>query len=257
MITEKLQAAGYQVDSDVKGRYMAGIIRRAGGLYGLQFLNEPYMVELFRNAQLRKGEAFTYRQLQQMASPGDQQQAFQAHIRNLIEKGLLLRGYRVPCPSCGLDSFHALAEMTGEALSCPGCGEPNTLSLEQALAYQANPLLMRALNNGALAAFMALLALASDCETYAWQAGLQLTKDGQTHEIDLIVDCDGQLTIAECKDHFEDDEAGVATVTAQLTRAMDVARAISAQFIFATLRPGELPGPIAEMLEQFDSQREA
>ena len=231
---------GYQVSLDNKGRYVQGIARLLGGIPEIITLSDEAMVSLLSNAQLRKGTAFTYKQHQQLANPNEHILRFQEQMMTLAAKGVFLRGYRLQCATCDLDSWYPLAN-AGEFITCQGCRTDFQMPLELAFAYRPNQLLTQGLKNGALSILLTLRLLQNRDEIRHWQAGVLVHKDGKTTDIDLLVQTHEGYLLIECKDNIKMDEASLAKLQVQLEKGRTLAKAVGAEFIFATLYDGDFP----------------
>ena len=247
-IFSAFERAGYSAAHDSKGRHFCGMVRLLGGLEGMALLRERYMLDLFSNAQLRKGTAFTYKQLQSIANPREHTDRFRQQMLTLVDCDVFFRGYRLQCPACHLDSWYALEEVN-EGVLCQGCRTRFQMPLELDFAYRLNRLFAEGLRQGALSVLLAALLLdGARCESLAWLPGLTLERNGETIDVDLAALCDGDLLLVECKDNFDDGETG--DIADQVSRLLDVARAVKAsRFLFATLRE-DVPDSLAALLHE-------
>ncbi len=232
-IIAAFEEVGYAVTPTAKGRYYQGMVSLMGGLESLILLRDEHMLNLFSNAQLRKGAAHTFKELRGIANPRQHFDRLVEQLHLLTDRGVFFRGYRLQCPACDLDTWYALADV-GERVNCQGCRAVFQMPLEHPFAYRPNQLFTQGLKEGALTVLLTMLWLAGRCDReVAWLSGLVLKRNGQSTEIDLAVLCDGTLMLAECKDNFEDGE----TIIAQLECNIAVAYAVNARtFLFATLR---------------------
>jgi hypothetical protein len=178
---------------DVKGRYYHGLVRLAGGLSELSFLKNEAILNLLMNAQLRKGSAYTYRQLLAIGKPQAQVNDFMQHLQMMVSKHMLLRGYSVQCPFCRLELWYPQVPTM-----CEGCHTALTMPLEQDFAYRLNPLLAMVAAQGGLTVLLTALYFYQRHPGMQWDASIMV--DGV--EIDFIARVAGELLIAECKDDF-------------------------------------------------------
>lgn len=200
-----------QMASDSKGRYIHGMVKLIGGLSEMSFFHSPYMITLFSNAQLRKGTAFTIKQLHQIANPAEHSVLFHKQMQQLVAKRVFLRGYRLQCATCDLDMWYVLSAVD-DGVCCQGCGASIALALDLTFAYRLNELFAQGFKSGALTVLLTALHYYELCDALDWQAGVE--KNGV--DIDLLIQCDGKSYVVECKDNLEDD------VIAQLRKYVDL-----------------------------------
>jgi hypothetical protein len=254
--TALFEAVGYRSVPDNKGRYIQGMLRLAhDDLAALAFMRDPQIIRLFANAGLRKGRAYTYREMLGIAQPGsdDKRQRLNQQMHRMLAQSILLRGYNIRCPNCDLEIWYDLESMTSWHGLCQGCRSPVAISLEPHIAYRLNQLFIAGLKNGALTVLLTALWLKGDSDDpLTWRAGYVVDKDGQKTDIDLIARSGETLTFAECKDNFASDEAGVNTLITQLERNLTVACDIGAdRFMFATLIH-EVPQQVIDFLDKVE-----
>lgn len=213
------------------------MLHRLGGLQPfktgviMDSLRHPPMIQLLSNAQLRKGTAYTYKQLHQIAAP--QSATFEAQCRQWVQTGIFRRGYRFACDFCGLDRFYGLASV-GAVVHCEGCAMPLDLGLDTPFAYQLNPLFCEGLKSGLLSTLIVLRYLQTRCDyELQWHAGVIVQRGQQTTDIDIGVQCDAGWTLIECKDHYQ--LRHLPHIIEQLERMVDVAQRINARTMLATL----------------------
>jgi len=243
MLLDLLQAQGYTVKERPSGRYMRGVVPLLGGQYALDILRHEPILRLFSNAQVRKGRAFTLKQLAQIATPNAAMPQFMQHIAQLTRQGAFIRGYRLDCPTCDLDTWYALDDIA-EMVRCQGCRIPFQLPLELDFALRPNRLLMEALKSGALTVLLTLYHWLQDSPITLWQSGIEVSKHGITTDIDLLAQREDGLYLAECKDNF--DVAALDTLQTQLQIGKTIADAIGANYVWATLYEGDIPVSLGE-----------
>ena len=248
-LLQYLESYGYQVSLDAKGRYLQGILQLVGGLENVEFLREPYFIKLFNNAQLRKGKAFTIKQLQQIANPSQQIEQFYAIMQTLIAKELFFRGYMLQCPACDLETWYSL-ENTQEFVTCQGCRTAFQMPLKIDFAFRPNLLFLQGLVNGALTVLLTVHYFKNQCEDFLWESNLILKKDGQHIEVDLIASCDGKVIIAECKDNFKITSEHLTLLQNQLQNMQTFLSTIpDTCFHFSTLYAKEFPESLRTFLD--------
>lgn len=224
------EKAGYSITQEAKARYLHGMICAIPDMPLLEafvFLRRDYWIRLFSSAALRKGNAYTVKELRQMAHPGDAFADFLHDLRFIVAQHILQRGYRLACDTCGLEGWYALRDAATTPCRCEGCRQPIFLPLELDFAYRLNPLFAIGFNNGALTIFLAALALQP--EKYDFCAIVR--KNALLTDIDLLVWRQEKMYLIECKDHLPEETA----LRDQLAKLAHLARDGSAQAYFATL----------------------
>ena len=112
-------------------------------------------------------------------------------VAELVEVGLVVRGFLVRCIECGLRDFTEGAPLTGRPV-CIGCGSTAGLARgasgrEPGYWYRLNSLLDVGSDNGVLAQLMAIRFLREPYPECYVLPGADLTlPDGQPGEVDLI-----------------------------------------------------------------------
>lgn len=252
MLIELLEQAGYTAELRPKSRYMKGLVPLLGGQYTLNILQHEDMIRLFSNAQIRKGRAYNLKQLIQIANPNEQTSRFIEQIATLAASSTFIRGYRLQCPTCDLDTWYALDDIA-EQVTCQGCRIPFQLPLELDFAFRPNRLLMEALKSGALTVLLTFNHWLQDSPLVVWQSNISVNHNGKTTDIDLLVQREDGLFMAECKDkiNVEDDHAFLA-LQEQLTIGKHIARDIGADYFLAYLDPNPLANSLQNLLEQQD-----
>ncbi len=247
-----LQSAGYRVTPNAKGRYVNGLIRLMGDLSAMDFLRDDYMVRLLSNAQLRKGKAFTYKQLQQLANPQDAIDRFQEQMQTLTARGMFLRGYSLQCPVCDLATWYGLSEV-GEHVTCQGCRFDFQMPLTLPFAYRPNRLLAEALKSGAMTILLTALWLYDQDNDLSWQTESVVHQGDLTTNIDILALMNGDLWLVECKDNFKTSDRALDDLLEQLRAGLKIADDIGAkQSLFATLYAKTVPERLTEFLATND-----
>lgn len=231
-----LEQAGYTVTQDTKARYLRGMLISSNCFQGasfesFRFLRYEYILRLFTHAALRKGNAYTTKELRQMANPAEDTLPFLNTFYNLVICALFHRGYRLECNQCGLEWWYPLRELTHEPLKCEGCQHTLFLPLELDFAYRLNPLLAVGINNGALTIFLAALALKPEEREFSYDFCAVVRKGTLITDIDLLLWKDGRLCLVECKDNLPEENA----LREQLTKLATIAHDTDADAYFATL----------------------
>ena len=246
MLIELLKSEGYTVREAAQGRYMKGLVPLLGGQYELDILREDYLIRLLSNAQIRKGRAYTLKELTQIAMPDAAMPRFMQQMAQLTERGAFIRGYRLHCPTCDLDTWYALDDVA-EVVTCQGCRIPFQLPLDVDFAFRLNRLLMEATKSGAMTVLLTLYHWLQDSPITLWLAGLEVSKNSIATDIDLIVQREDGLFMAECKDNFNGDD--VDNLLIQLEQGKSIADAIGATCVFATLFDDEIPQSVRQFCD--------
>lgn len=243
MLLELLQSANYKAELSAKSKYMKGLLPLLRGQYELGILQHEDMIRLLSNAQIRKGRAYSLKELAQIANPKEETPRFIKQIAGLASSGAFIRGYGLQCPHCDLDTWYAL-DTVAEWVTCEGCRQLFQLPLDLDFAFRPNRLLMEALKSGALTILLTLHHWLQDSPVTIWQSNIEISQEMLTTDIDLLVQREDGLFMAECKDNFDD----LQDLQAQLTIAQHVAKQIGAKFVFASL--AELPEALTLFLER-------
>ena len=231
-----LQSVGYSVrreSLDSVYRKMVQMLGHSHGLESIDRIRREDIVRLLCDAQIRKGAALTLAELKAIADPRDATKAFYAALQEIVAYGnaIFRRGYEFECPYCADRHWYNVYEF-GEQMTCRGCEAVFQPPLETDFFYKINELYAKGLKNGGLTVLFTLRKMDLLCEAMNWHSGYQLQTDGHSFDVDLIVDCEGALTLFECKDNLPDDESALIV---QLERMLKVAEAIGANFGFSTL----------------------
>ncbi len=247
MLLELLENAGYNAELSARSRYMKGLVPLLGGQFTLDLLKHEDILRLFSNAQVRKGQAYSLKQLAQIANPQEETGRFLSQMQTLAGSSTLIRGYRLQCPTCDLDTWYALDDVA-EMVTCEGCRIPFQLPLELDFAFRPNRLLIEALKSGALTVLLTLNHWLHDYPVTVWQSNIDVQQETIKTDIDLLVQREDGLYMAECKDNLQTDAQSLKELEAQLAVAKHIANDIGATFVFATLYDQELPQELREFL---------
>jgi hypothetical protein len=242
-MTPPFRKAGYTIEQTKLGKQMRA------GIHTLDRLGEalynPHIRQVLFHAQVRKGHAYTYAELQQMAQPKAHHAAFRSQVERLVFDGILRRGYWVACPECETKVWYP-SEYIREPFLCEGCRHQLMLPLEAMAAFRLNPLWASLLKNGATSVLLAFKYLVDHLPEVWGDVGWLVQKHGQTTEIDLLFVEDPQVyALVECKDALPD----IPKVQAQLTQLKTVADELGAQCYLATLE-ATLPADLAAWLKE-------
>lgn len=251
MLLELLQASNYDAEFSPKGKYIKGVLPLLGGQYELGLLQHEDILRLLSNAQIRKGRAYSLKQLAQIANPQAETPRFLKQFSTLASRAAFIRGYALQCPICDLDTWYALDEVA-ELVTCQGCRNRFQLALELDFGFRPNQLLMEALKSGALTILLTLHHWLNDSPVTIWQSNIEIKQEMLRTDIDLLVQREDGLFMAECKDNFETDSASLQALEAQLALGAHIAKEIGAKFSFATLTEAEIPTSLLSFLENHE-----
>lgn len=253
-LNHHLENAGYRVSPNAKGRYIQGLIRLVGELSAMDFLHDDYMIRLLSNAQLRKGKAFTYKQLQQLAIPESDIDRFYTQMQTLSAKGLFLRGYSLQCPVCDLETWYDLSSV-GEHVICQGCRFSFQMPLTLPFAYRPNRLLIEALKSGALTILLTALWLSEQDNSMQWQTESVVHQGNIMTDIDILATVNKELWLIECKDNFKVTDKALDDIIEQLRVGQKIKDDLGAeQSFFATLYAKSLPERLVSFLYEQNIQ---
>jgi len=253
MLLELLQDAGYKAELSAKSRYMKGLVPLLGGQFALNMLKHQDILRLFSNAQIRKGTSYSLKQLAQIANPQQDMPRFLNQMKTLAGSSTLIRGYRLQCPTCDLDTWYALDDVA-EMVICEGCRTSFQLPLELDFAFRPNRLLIEALKSGALTILLTLNHWLHDYPVTVWQSNIDVSQENISTDIDLLVQREDGLYMAECKDNLDTDSQYLQDLEAQLAVGKRIASEIGATYVFATLYDVELPHVLQEFLDNREIQ---
>lgn len=263
---------GYEVRDGNSG-YYDGMINLLGGLKNASFLQNQRIRFLFSNRDVIKQKALTIIDMyKNLKIPKNEKEEFVNWIQTLSSKEILLRGYNLKCPTCGLNTWYEL-DRVHEHIICDGCRMEFQIPVKIDFAYRLNRLFLDRSNQGTVTILLTLLVLYETAlDGLIWQADVNLLKVEHTEaiEIDIIAMCDGYLVVAECKNRFlpykkpnEDEETRqsreskteqeIKDLKLQLERDINFALDIKAHlFLFATLEEN-IPTEIIEFIKEQDA----
>src|SRR5207249_7270045 len=120
--------------------------------------------------------------------------------------GFVRRGRFERCRNCGYRDFYPLSELD-ERVLCHACRERFLLAVaagpdEPRLGYQLDPLMARAMDQELMPVLLTLRYLFSPqgAAAGAFWPGLELTDEtGKTHECDILLADQGNISVCECK----------------------------------------------------------
>jgi hypothetical protein len=234
-----------------KCRYARGMLNLLGGIFKGELLQDPGLRNLLysmsRGASLTTGEMYGFFE---PGGDGKKFQEIESLISDMTLKGILIRGYTLRCPRCDLRRWYGLIELS-ENMTCAGCLAALQPPLEAPFHYKLNELFVQGIGQGGVSLLLtALVLLNLGDESFIFVPGLEIHKESDRVDIDILATCNGQLVIAETKDLREGLKLEqIDELIGQLSSLMDIGNRIGASVVvFATLAE-ELP-------EEFDAALE-
>jgi hypothetical protein len=224
-----------------KCRYTRRIIDLFGGLNESKILKSVNWRELFIN--IRKNP-FNCNVIWKDIKPAkgtttkdEKDKSFTQYNKQLLElarKNILLRGYKLICPSCGYTHWYSIEDIH-EVMHCIGCMAKIQPPIDGVFAYQLNALVSRGIEQGVFPVILTILYLREICEAgFHYLPGVEV-KDGEvTQDLDLIASCDRHLVVAECKSIEDCTMKTIEDVKVQLEKTAEMAFKIGAQICFLT-----------------------
>jgi hypothetical protein len=250
--------------------YYQGVMRLIGNFRQATFLRDESMLRLFRDSDFKNEHAFTFLELSRKLKLGDKEKqgAFSKIVETLTERQILLRGYKLECPFCGLEEWYDLSRVN-ERMKCIGCASDFMLPLSLDFAFKLNRLFSDRTGTdrkgqGIVTQLLSLLYLSELSDKgFHWQADVILEVDGKKTNIDVIAMCDGALVFAECKDAFlptnqshrgrsdrrKRHQQTVKDIIEQLRREIACARTMSAKLFFFCTLEQDIPEEIIEFIK--------
>jgi hypothetical protein len=216
---------------------------------------DPLIIRLMNDAQLRKGKALTAKQIINAIKPGQDSERFIQQATSISQVSLQ-RGYTLTCPACMLTDWYPLPNlMTSEAprcdlFKCRGCYQSILLPFDAQFEYKLNSLVREAVINGGLTLLNALVYLThSRHHTYTWHTAVEVKNRHLHTDIDLLLfDKDSGLLV-ECKDNFQTSDTALETLKQTIDTGLKLAKTLDYGYVFATLQD-DVPAAISKQVEQ-------
>jgi hypothetical protein len=167
------------------------------------------------------------------------------HLLELwADRGILTRCWQLPdCPSCGLGGWVEQLDIR-QPIVCRGCGMRLRLPGQVSLAFQLNPLVRRAIQEGLGPVALTgrfLYELSGD--GILWLPGMKYSWNGREGDIDFLACIDRHMVLAECKDLMETGPTALTwdKVFDQFRGLVDVAEACRADLVVLGVRAQTFP----------------
>lgn len=166
----------------------------------------------------------------------------EAVIRRLVQRRVLLRGYEVACPNCGIRRWYSIDRLSHEH-ACDACQvvTPDPLPLDRLdWRYRLNEAIARAVDQGVLPHLLAARRMLGwivedhgDFLGFFPGVVLQSQEDGegpQSMEVDLFAIKAGRVILAECK------QTGTRLAVEEVERFATIGRILNcSRILYATV----------------------
>ncbi len=202
LIETACKNAGFTIERG-NSIYYQGMLNLIGNIEDANFLHDTYILNFFSDREVIRGKAFTVPDLfKRLRVPKTSWDSFRNWVQILAGKEILLRGYNVPCPVCGLEEWYELNAFS-EQMQCAGCRSIFQPPIHLVFAYKVNQLFLDSENQGVIAVLLTMFLLHNTAQDFLhWQADVKLRRENTSIELDIIAMCDGVLVIAECKNRY-------------------------------------------------------
>ncbi|MCA9885632.1 MAG: hypothetical protein KC708_21790 [Anaerolineae bacterium] len=251
---QALRDAGYHVVTD------RPVSKRLNAFIRLAVLNpgayqDPLIVRLLSNAQLRKGNALTADQLIRAVKPGENSEHF-IKAATKISQAIFQRGYTLECPDCSIVDWYPLYDLNidregnaGYHFICRNFTDEISLPINAELQYKLTPLVREVVKDGGLTLVNTLISLDLGLRSPSRSVAVEVKNRHVHTDIDLLLHSrheDGLLV--ECKDNFKTTDEALADLQRTIETGLMLADMLSYQYVFATLQE-EVPLPIQQQLD--------
>lgn len=242
-----LSNKGYHSHTTDKCRYTRGIIRLLG-YKDAEILREAGLRDLL--CAMQGGRVYTPSEMKQFLKPGgkvSQHQRVGELVADLALKGVFLRGYNIRCPACDLRRWYSVHDVA-ESMECAGCLARLQPPIEAPFQYKLNELMVRGIEQGIIPLMLTILTFSAlGDESFLFLPGIEVKRDNDEVDIDLLAACNGNLVLAECKDlHGGCSPEATQEIIEQLSGIVQVALEVGARIVFL----GTLLDHIPQDLEQ-------
>lgn len=216
-----------------KTKYIRGIINLAGELEFLAFLQDKNkrtlfeeLIRVFENKQI----GFEFTNIHGILKSGKDHNATRKFIGELSSRRILLRGYNLECPHCGMKQWYSIKEIE-ETVSCRGCFLDFQIHPEAVFSYRLNELFTRGIEKaGAIPVILTLQFLSNlSRDSFIFFPGMT-AKQQKVADLDIMALCDRKLLVAECKDLRQgSSEETIHDIKGQFKKVSGVALKIGAR----------------------------
>jgi hypothetical protein len=243
IIMRWLKGSGFLFKPNDHTRYAQGFIKRFGGFDKTRYLINSGGTKIFialgseraRQCGFKYSEIVGFLTNTFNLNKGDARNIVDQNLPDLLETGLIYRGYPLKCSSCGLQDWYKLEKVI-EFVECAGCAEhfqlQNLRSLE--FAYKPNELAARFLNTDGQAILSTAVFLSWLASSGHIQLGGDLIRLGENQpfaEIDLFILVRDFLILAECKSCRVVDEIKANEIIEHLEGVVETAILVNARAV--------------------------
>jgi hypothetical protein len=242
VVRRVFERAGVTATASSAGRAVDAVGAQLGGLRGSRLLRAPGVRELLRTPRWRNWQT-ALAAIERGGLPDQRNRTPADVLTTLLDRGALVAGLKLQCPSCGIRERYTLDQL-GETMRCPRCRTeftPTPLLHDSIWEYAASGFFADEGAHGAIPVLLTMMRLAQDTNVDRFVlSSHDLHGDGIRCESDLLVleqQHDGRLSVAvsECKDAGEISQQDVENLAA--VAACLHASGVECYLIFSTLRP--------------------
>lgn len=238
---------GYGIEARIpeRSRYVSQLLRLVGGPRAVDNILKPHAIGLFEH--MLRGRTFTANECVSLMKL--EKRLVYELLHDFTQKRLLLRGYRLACPVCDLQTWYPLADID-ERFTCAGCLNSLELPLEPQLTYKINTLVARATEQGALGVLGGIkLLTALKRETLTFQPGIELTKPSRV-DVDLLASVDRAVCAMECKSLLSGaNQKLIQETMEQMSNIHEALRGTSIAVIFLYVLSPTVPDELTSAFE--------
>jgi len=250
-----LLSRGYTSRLTDKSRYASSMIGLLGGLREARIFRDAGVRRLLQG--MESGDGFTIQQMNQALRQAGKTtkykpiDALKELVAGFTLKGILLRGYSLRCPACDLSHWYSFSEVA-EKMTCAGCLTKLQPPLQAQFHYRLNELFVRGIEQGSIPILLTILMLSEVAsESFLFVPGMEVERDGEIVDLDILAVCNGYLVISESKTL----EEGLAreTITElgeQLRRNLRVAGEVGASIFVLSMLLEHPPQGLQGILEE-------
>lgn len=179
-------------------------------------------------------------------------------LNRLIDKKIILRRILLPpCKSCLEKNSWTERLDLRELPTCSNCGAPLTLTDKMEIGYLLNPLLNKAIMEGAIPVILTLQFLGNLTSSgFMYLPGFKGALDQGHFDIDIIAACDGVLVFCECKSLGEKNPSKKVwrEIKDQFEHLIEKARKFKAQIAILSSLTKEYPAMIKELVKKYSDE---
>lgn len=266
LVIDLFRSYGYEGKHSEKGRYYRGLLKLLQGLRGAYILRKPPVKEIIKfmhKDSVSKRTGLEHRKFLQITgntqtkgqSTKDRIMELEDIVLGLAKRSILLRGHSLTCTTCNLTTWYSLEE-TREIIKCKGCLTDFQMPLVGDFSYRLSQLAMTAFENGAYSVFLTLCLLRNMCaKSFLWESSIEVPNYGNDGiEIDLIMMCDGNLVLAECKDSIPKDKVQQEQLLLKIEENVKFAQSLDAEFYVFSSLTAEFDGELIDYIQSLDDQ---